>query len=149
MKIGDFRVKPNTQDCVRTAGVGCVSAAPRLVVGIGYRPTVAARYDNASCRGFAYRAACAVRQAEGSYFAKLLTLQNRANVKDHAPQDITLVASLLYQKTAPCGVANFGTPPRWRLSQLTDCAGVEGVFRRHAVLLSAARLSPSRADGRG
>jgi hypothetical protein len=39
-----------------------------------------------------------VRQTGGSHFAKLLTLQNRANVKDHAPQDITLVASLLYQK---------------------------------------------------
>ena len=32
-------------------------------------------------------------------------------------------------------------------SQLVNCADAVGVFRRHA--FSAARLSPSRADGRG
>jgi len=93
----------------QAAGVGCVSAAPRVAdrwrashilrakralrsnVAREVRdaPTNAVRYDNASCRGFAYRAACAVRQAGGSYFAKLLTLQNRANVKDQVPQSLT------------------------------------------------------------
>ena len=31
---------------------------------------------------------------------------------------------------------NFRTPPRWRLSQLTDCAGAAGVFWRHAFCFS-------------
>ena len=37
-----------------------------------------------------------------------------ADVKDHAPQDVTLGLVLLYHKTAPCGVANFAEVARMR-----------------------------------
>jgi len=95
MKFGRFRSEPNTQDCVRAAGVGCVSAAPRF----GTR-----HFCHGSLRGFGLGLE---RERVGDAPLPMLRPDGwdchfPADVKDHAPQDVTLGTSLLYQK-----------PPAW------------------------------------
>ena len=90
-EIGRFRSEPNTQDCVRTAGVGCVSAAPRF----GTRQEC-----RVSLRGFSLGleservgdAPLPMPRPDG------WDCHSPADVKDHAPQDVTLGTPLLYQK---------------------------------------------------
>ena len=84
-------VKASIRGCVRTAGVGCVSAAPR----VGTRQEC-----QGSLRGFG------LGLESGRHGVPHLPglrpdgwdCHSPADVKDHAPQDITIGTPLLYHK---------------------------------------------------
>ena len=89
--------------CVRAAGVGCVSAAPR----VGTR-----HFCHGSLRGFG------LGLESGRVGDALLPMlrpdgwdcHSPADVKDHAPQDITIGTPLLYHKIVLRGAVELRTP---------------------------------------